>query len=609
MTKTAHRRVDLAEMARAAAKTTLTNLTAAASARASKAASKTSTAFSTATKFMSAAGAATSASASASPHADAASALVTTVIAAHGAPMSTLLREAVSAFVAHELESIAVSRAELEKTNERLQAAARAASPLYVRGARDIARRTALVARALRALEQRERNVSQAAHAYVQRFVYLEMEQRRVETVASQLARSTDMRFLPTGSGGGGGGSGGSLGLGLGSGSATTDGEPSAHDVHVSHVPHVAHVSSSVSASASASARGSLLSLARPSRINHAARIAVELERIGGIHSAVVDLMPADMCPRCNVAMQHNQTTQQLVCPMPGCLHWKRFADMTAHGQPYGEDVEYCKYTYRPVTHLDETMRNAEGAETYVVPFADMQRVMASLRAMQIRPEQLTIPLVREVISKLPGIKTDNTVQIYSRLTGRAPRRMTAFMKDQNRILFLQQEEVFRKIASTRTNNPSFPYTLYKNCELLGYWEMLESFSLLRGQQNLATHDAIRAKVCASDGLAWQFIPTVALDGSSCCGSAPSHIEAAIAENARRKRVRVDTVDESCNAADAVVASASASASTNGNGNGNTNTNTNASAKLKPKTKSDKKPATYGLTAPKTLAAFMRARA
>jgi hypothetical protein len=538
MTKTTHRRIDLAAMAKAAAKTTLANLTKAASSSAARA-KKTPKSAAQASSLSSSAAASAPTTTSTNPHTDAASALVTSVINAHGAPMSTLLREAVSAFVAHELESIAVARTSALEARARMQAVvetAAAASPAYVRGRRDAARRLALCTRALRALEAREQNVPHAAHAYVQRFVQLEMEQRRIESVASQLARSTDMRFLPSGSGGGGNGNGtgngnGGNGVGVGVDAAAAGaGAPAA--------AAAAAAAADVSASFGV-ARGSLQALARPSRINHAARIAAELERIGGIRD-VVDLMPADMCPRCNVAMQHNQTTQQLVCPMPGCFHWKRFADMTAHGQPYGEDFEYCKYTYRPVTHLDETMRNAEGAETYVVPFADLQRVMASLRALQIRPEQLTIPLVREVISKLPGIKTDNTVQIYSRLTGRAPRRMTAFMKDQNRILFLQQEEVFRKIASTRTNNPSFPYTLYKNCELLGYWEMLESFSLLRGQQNLATHDAIRAKVCESDGLAWQFIPTVALDGSSCCGSAPSHIEAAIAENTRRKRMRED---------------------------------------------------------------------
>lgn len=436
--------------------------------------------------------------------------LVQSVLTAHGAPTNTLLRDAVTAFVSQELASIAAARASLVAAAARLKSVAESAPPHYVRAARDAARRAELVSRALLALDAREEGVPRAAHAYVQRFVHLETEQRRVESMASQLAQATDLRFLPTG------------GPGAGAGANQNANASSAG------------VGAGADAISGVTARGSLLSLTRTTRVNHAARIATELDRIYGRHETV-GLMPADMCPRCNVAMQHNQTTQQLVCPMPGCYHWKRFADMTAQGLTFGEDFEFNKYTYRPVTHLDETMRNAEGAETFVVPFESLQRVMHMLWTQGIRNEQLTIPLVREVISKLQGIKTDNTVQIYSRLTGRAPRRMTAFMKDQNRILFLQQEEVFRKIPSTRLNNPSFPYTLYKNCELLGYWEMLESFPLLRGHTNLAMHDAIRAKVCENEGLAWQFIPTVPLDGTGC-GSQPSHLEAAKLENARLRK-------------------------------------------------------------------------
>ena len=49
--------------------------------------------------------------------------------------------------------------------------------------------------------------------------------------------------------------------------------------------------------------------------------------------------------------------------------------------------------------------------------------------------------------------------------------------------------------------------SLYKCLELTGHFEMLESFPLLRGSQNLANHDAIYAKVC--EDCNWQFIPTV----------------------------------------------------------------------------------------------------
>ena len=220
-----------------------------------------------------------------------------------------------------------------------------------------------------------------------------------------------------------------------------------------------------------------------------------------------VELTPFDMCPKCRVAMRYNQNLQQLVCPNAGCGHWKRFADMTSTALAYGEEVEFCKYTYKPVSHLDDTMKFAEAAESYVVPPQALQRVMKTLRRRGIKPEQITIPMIRQICVTLPGIRMENTVQIYCRLSGRAPRRMTAFMKDQMRIMFFLQEAPYRKNCGGRTNNLSFPFNLYKYCELLGYWEMLETFPLLRGAINLSLHDGIMEKVCQE--LSWEFVPTV----------------------------------------------------------------------------------------------------
>lgn len=221
-----------------------------------------------------------------------------------------------------------------------------------------------------------------------------------------------------------------------------------------------------------------------------------------------VDLMPFDMCPKCRVAMKYNPTMQQLVCPVPNCHHWKRFADMTSSALPFGEEIEFCKYTYRPVTHLDDTMKFAEGAEAYVIPVESLEKAMKVLAKRRVKPEDLTIPMVRE-ICKQCDVKVENAVQLYSRLSGRAPRRMTAFMKDQMRIMFNTQEEPYHRHCGDRMNNLSFPYTLYKYCELLGYWEMLESLPLLRGPSNLSKHDSILSKVCQD--LDWQYIPTVSM--------------------------------------------------------------------------------------------------
>lgn len=245
---------------------------------------------------------------------------------------------------------------------------------------------------------------------------------------------------------------------------------------------------------------------------NYGSLIAQEMRYKFGLEQRPVDLIMFDMCPKCMVAMQYNVALQQLICPVPSCGYWKRFADMTSAALAYGEEIEFCKYSYNPLTHLDDTIKYAEAGEAYVVPPEHLEKVMSALYVKSIKPEDITIKIIRDIVYNIPGIKTENTVQIYSRLTGRSPWRLSTFAKDQVRIMFVTEEAYYRKHCGGRTNNLSYPYKLYKYCELLGYWEMLESLPLLRGASNLCLHDGIQAKI--NRDLDWEFIPTIKQDDS-----------------------------------------------------------------------------------------------
>ena len=218
-----------------------------------------------------------------------------------------------------------------------------------------------------------------------------------------------------------------------------------------------------------------------------------------------------DTCPKCDVAMQYNVAMQQLICPMRGCGYWRRFADMTSAALAYGEEVEFCKYAYNPLTHLDDTIRNAEAGEAYAVPPEHLEMVMKELFDRGVKPEDnIPISLIREIVYDIPEIKTENTVQIHSRLTGRAPWRFSSFAKDQIRIMFICFDQHYRKYCGERINNLSYPFNTYNFAYLLGYWEMLPALPLLRGPTNLAHHDAIKLRLYTNE-LDWEYIPTVKL--------------------------------------------------------------------------------------------------
>jgi hypothetical protein len=364
----------------------------------------------------------------------------------------------------------------LMKLRDQLEAEAATLDPLrnlgHLRPHADVARKQATVAKAIERLETGAYmdEVRAKVAMFMSRFIDFEAKSKKRRQEEITVSQQSETRYLPA---------------------APMD----ARNMLSSDIP----------ASFGASSLASFTTAAHAADLTSV--FTQEAKYAFGEERRPVELTPFDMCPKCRVAMRHNQNLQQLVCPVPGCTHWRRFADMTSTALAYGEEVEFCKYTYRPVSHLDDTMKFAEAAESYVVPATALQRVMKTLRRMKVKPEDITIPMIRQICVTLPGIKMENTVQIYSRLSGRAPRRMTAFMKDQMRIMFFLQEVPYRKHCAGRTNNLSFPFNLYKYCELLGYWEMLETFPLLRGTINLSLHDGIMEKVCQE--LSWEFVPTV----------------------------------------------------------------------------------------------------
>lgn len=365
-----------------------------------------------------------------------------------------------------------------------------------VRACRDLIRKTDMVDVAIARLETGAvvEAYREKAAPFVERYKTLERKERERREADAQKAATAHTRYLPTAPAV----SEAAAFAALMSAPSQPAGTASNDDADDGYRPYF---------NVQGASNGTLEGMVMQGETNHVTTVTREVKFAFGMDERPVDLMPFDMCPVCRVAMKYNAAMHQLVCAVPGCGQWKRFADMTASALPYGEEVEFCKYTYRPVTHLDETMKHIEGAEAFVVPPEDLERVMVVLRSRRVAPEDVTLPMIREICDKLKDIKVENAVQYYSRLSGRAPRRMTAYMKEQMRIMFHTQEVPFRKYRADRINNLSFPYTLYKYCELLGYWEMLESLPLLRGPMNLSHHDAILKKVC--EDVDWEFIPTV----------------------------------------------------------------------------------------------------
>ena len=108
----------------------------------------------------------------------------------------------------------------------------------------------------------------------------------------------------------------------------------------------------------------------------------------------------------------------------------------------------------------------------------------------------------------------DNIPQIKERITGQKPPQMTPAQEDRVRHRFLAAQAPFeRHCPPNRKNFLSYPYTIYKICEIEGWMVFLPCFRLPKGKDKRRAADQVWAKVCQDlDGkdptMLWPYIDT-----------------------------------------------------------------------------------------------------
>ena len=100
----------------------------------------------------------------------------------------------------------------------------------------------------------------------------------------------------------------------------------------------------------------------------------------------------------------------------------------------------------------------------------------------------------------------DYTMQIWCRLTGNDPVRLDPICEEKIRLMFTRIQAPFKKhCPQERKNFLSYPYCMYKFCQLLGYKDLLPYFSLLKGPDKLKLQETLFEVICLEVG--WAFIP------------------------------------------------------------------------------------------------------
>ena len=214
-------------------------------------------------------------------------------------------------------------------------------------------------------------------------------------------------------------------------------------------------------------------------------------------------------CPACDVEMTFYQNEALLGCPRCG---YEEFILIDSEKPSYKDPPrEITYFAYKKINHFNEWLAQFQAKENTDIPQDVIEAVMRELRKERISdPKKVKKDKIREVLQKLKFAKMYDHVQ---QIKNRIQQQMTMLtlskeMEEKLQHMFKEIQPAFIKYCpANRSNFLSYPYVLYKLCQLLEMDEFLPCFQLLKSREKLYQQDQVWQKICQE--MRWQFIRSI----------------------------------------------------------------------------------------------------
>ena len=214
-------------------------------------------------------------------------------------------------------------------------------------------------------------------------------------------------------------------------------------------------------------------------------------------------------CPACDVEMTFYQNESLLGCPRCG---FEEFILIDSEKPSYKDPPrEVTYFAYKKINHFNEWLAQFQAKENTDIPQDVIDAVMRELRKERISdPKKVKKDKIRDVLHKLKLTKMYDHVQ---QIKNRIQQQMTMLtlnkeMEEKLQHMFKEIQPAFIKYCpANRSNFLSYPYVLYKLCQLLEMDEFLPCFQLLKSREKLYQQDQVWQKICQE--MRWQFIRSI----------------------------------------------------------------------------------------------------
>lgn len=214
-------------------------------------------------------------------------------------------------------------------------------------------------------------------------------------------------------------------------------------------------------------------------------------------------------CPSCDVEMTFFQNEAMLGCPSCG---YEEFILVDSEKPSYKDPPrEITYFAYKKSNHFNEWLAQFQAKENTDIPQDVIDAVVAEIRKERIRdPKKVKKEKIREILQKLKMSKMYDHVQ---QIKNRIQQQMTSLtlskeVEEKLQHMFKEIQPAFIKYCPKgRSNFLSYPYVLYKMCQLLEMDDFLPCFQLLKSREKLYQQDQVWEKICRE--LGWQFIRSI----------------------------------------------------------------------------------------------------
>lgn len=171
-------------------------------------------------------------------------------------------------------------------------------------------------------------------------------------------------------------------------------------------------------------------------------------------------------------------------------------------------------YMYKRTNHFRCWINRVQGGESCVIKGSVVEAVKRELKKERIIDEDdvqmVTVDKVKAILKKLKLHKFYNHVyRITAIVTGRKPPKFSAVQEETLLSMFQQIQEPFLKFCpKNRTNMLSYSYIIHKLCEILGWYEFVPYFPLLKSREKIFVQDSIWKDICKE--INFPFIKSIA---------------------------------------------------------------------------------------------------